>query len=120
MAKRRAEEEVAAGPGQSVDPTDAVTAKSAAAQAAPSRIEQTLNESQVDPPGISPDQVETMGMPGDPSPPPGAPNAPLGDMPMRQISSRCPETIESPEEPAEYVATCPRCGLEHDEYGDGS
>ena len=44
----------------------------------------------------------------------------VGDMPMRQISSRCPETIESPEEPAEYVATCPRCELEHDEYGDSS
>ena len=44
----------------------------------------------------------------------------VGDMPLRQTCGHCPATRTSPEEFAEYIATCPQCGLEHDEYGDSS
>jgi len=44
----------------------------------------------------------------------------VGDMPLRQTCRYYPATRTSPEELAEYIATCPQCGLEHDTYGDRS
>jgi len=44
----------------------------------------------------------------------------VGDMPLRQTVAYHPATMECQEEPAEYLATCPQCGVEHDTYGGGS
>lgn len=80
----------------------ATEAQAARVVAGEATIEQVLQESAVDPPGVSPDQTEVMGMPGSISPPPGAPSAPQGDMPVRlerpagaQATVSAPEVIDA-------------------------
>ena len=44
----------------------------------------------------------------------------VGWMALRMTGAGCHASVQGPAEEAVYAAVCPQCGLEHDEYGDGS
>ena len=44
----------------------------------------------------------------------------VGWMALRMTGAGCYASVQGPAEEALYAAVCPLCGLEHDEYGDGS